>query len=159
MSGADRTTAWLGVFTAVVGLIAAILTTATQLGAFGDVRVPGLPGVEIGTTTNGGEEQPPGPEGICNAAMVSPTLGLSTGRGPSGTLVAVTGNGYCPDAVLEIRFHTRAIGEARTDGDGEFSVEVTIPGTFDAFAPAQFDIIASSAAGGSARVPFELTTG
>jgi hypothetical protein len=73
--------------------------------------------------------------------------------------VAVTGNGYCPDALLEIRFHTRAIGEARTDGDGEFSVEVTIPGTFDAFAPAQFDIIASSAAGGSARVPFELTTG
>lgn len=135
-----------------IGLVAALITLAAaliQVGAFGDFRLPGPVIVEPG---GGGSQQGPG---SCNAAMVEPALSLSVGSGPSGTEVTVSGSGFCPDADLEILFHTETVQFARTDADGAFSVGATIPGTFDFSAPMQYQIIATGA--GTARTPFALT--
>jgi hypothetical protein len=87
-----------------------------------------------------------------------PSLSLSRGSGPSGTHVTVRGRGYPSDEEVDVRFHTEALPPARTSDEGEFSDDVVIPGTFDAFAPQQFEIravtrptICSDAA------PFQLT--
>jgi hypothetical protein len=143
----DRTTSKVKLITAVVGLITAVVTlagtAATQVGAFGDARITWLPHVP--------------PAAACPPA-IQPSLSLSVGQGPSGTSVTVTGRDYCPGERVEIRLHTEDIGVAGADDDGNFSQVVTIPGSFDVFAPQQFHIVGTGVdSNRSARVPFRLT--
>jgi hypothetical protein len=143
----SRSTSHVTLLTALVGLVTALVTlagtVATQMGAFGDTRIPGLPGAPLS----------------CDP-RVNPTLSLSTGAGPSGTEVTVTGSDFCAGETVTIRFHTEQIATARADDDGRFGTPARVPGSFDAFAPQQFHIVATGEESlRSARVPFRLTSG
>jgi hypothetical protein len=88
-----------------------------------------------------------------------PTMSLSRGSGPSGTLVVVRGTGFPPDERVELRFHTELLPPARTDNEGSFEDEVVVPGTFDAFAGQQFMISATTKPTiCTATAPFALTS-
>lgn len=65
------------------------------MGAFGDTRIPGLPGAPLS----------------CDP-RVNPTLSLSTGAGPSGTEVTVAGADFCAGEMVTISFHTEQIATA-----------------------------------------------
>lgn len=98
---------------------------------------------------------PDGPVFECQ----DPSISLSRGSGPSGTHVVVRGSGFPSDEAVEVRFHTEALPPARTDGEGSFEDEVVIPGTFDAFAPQQFEISATTKPTVcSDSTPFALTS-
>ncbi len=134
----DRIAKYVAILGGVLAICAG-LGIPTQLGAFGDFRLPGLPG----------------------RAVTTVSLSLSQGQGPSGTKVTVTGTGFAAGEVVDIRFSTEKIGEARVGDDDTFTANVTIPGTFDAFAGSQtFDI---SAVGRDsvqhASQPFKLLIG
>lgn len=86
---------------------------------------------------------PPSTDGF-TAPCDDPTLSLSKGSGPAGTVVSVRGGGFPGDERVELRFHTEALVPARTDAEGTFLVDITVPGTFDAFAPSQFEISATT---------------
>jgi hypothetical protein len=120
----------------IIGFVLGLPITLIQLGVLGNVRIPGLPG-----------------------SAVSASLSLSTGTGPSGTEISLSGTGFDGGEAVEIRFHTDAMATAQADGAGAFSgIRARIPGTFDAFAPQQFDIIAvGRSSSRSARATFELT--
>jgi hypothetical protein len=90
--------------------------------------------------------------GFCSDPQVS----LSAGAGPSGTEVNVTGSGFPADEDVELRFHTELLTPTRTDDSGHFEVTIRVPGSFDAFAPQQFEINARAAAC-SIQSPFQLT--
>jgi len=127
----------LGFLGALIGVLTGAITLASQLGAFGDFRVPFLPGKSVAATAS---------------------LSLSTGQGPSGTLVTVSGTGFGAGEKVTIRFHVEPVGDALADGSGAFSAAVKVPGSYDAFAPQQFEFIASGdASARSATVPFRLT--
>lgn len=154
MGPTARATSRVKLLTALVGLATAVVTlagtVATQSGAFGDLRLPLLPGAPTAESESGSE--------FCSP-RVSPELSLSTGRGPSGTELTVTGREFCPGEQVDIRFHAEQIGTARAGDGGGFEVSARVPGSFDAFAPRQFDITATGQDSlGSARVPFQLTT-
>lgn len=134
-----------GLATAIITFVGTILGIITQLGAFGDFRIPALPGRDISRDSQ-----------ACSPATVAPKLSLSTGSGPSGTHLAITGHGFCPNQNVQISFHTEQIANAQTDHDGAFSVPATVPGSYDAFAPQQFTITTTGPAG-QAVVPFRLT--
>lgn len=88
-----------------------------------------------------------------------PSISLSRGTGPSGTQVVVRGSGFPADEAVDVRFSTEALPPARTDTDGTFKVEVVVPGTFDAFAPQQFEIVATTTPTVCFdSAPFQLTT-
>lgn len=136
----ERTSDKIAKYVAIIGGVLAIcagLGIPTQLGAFGDFRIPGLPGREVAA------------------------ISLSRGEGPSGTEVTVTGSGFEGGEIVDIRFHTEKVGEAQVDGDGGFVGDVTIPGSFDAFAGGQsFDISASGRSSvRHASQPFKLLAG
>jgi hypothetical protein len=99
----------------------------------------------------GGERSENGPSRPC----ADPQLSLSTGSGPSGTSVTVAGSGFPSARSVELRFHTEQLAPARTDEAGDFRVDVRIPGTFDPFAPQQFEITAVTL-GCHDSVPFQL---
>lgn len=127
-------------YVAIVGGILAIcaaLGIPTQLGAFGDFRLPLLPGRAV------------------------TAISLSQGQGPSGTKLTVTGTGFSAGEIVDIRFSTEKIGEARVGDDGGFSANVTVPGSFDAFAGAQsFEVSASDRGSAThASQPFRLLVG
>ena len=84
-----------------------------------------------------------------------PQLSLSDGSGPSGTEVVVRGSGFPGREDVDLRFHTESLTPARTDDGGNFEVNVRIPGSFDPFAPQQFDIVASADAC-SDNIAFQL---
>lgn len=87
-----------------------------------------------------------------------PSISLSRGAGPSGTRVTVSGRGFAADTEVELNFHTEALPPSRTGSEGTFSQEVVIPGSFDAFAPQQFQIRALSKGPiCSDDAPFQLT--
>ena len=101
----------LAKYIAIIGgtlAICAALGVPTQLGAFGEFRIPGLPSRDV------------------------TALSLSQGEGPSRTKVTVTGKGFDAGEIVDIRFDREKIGEATVDGDGAFSVDVRIPSSFDA---------------------------
>jgi hypothetical protein len=134
----DSPTKVLSLIGALLGVVTGLFTLLSQLGAFGDFRLPFLPGLPLDGAT-------------------SVSIGLSVGRGPSGTEVTVTGHGFAVNEVVEIRFHTEQIGTAQVDGAGTFSQNVRVPGSFDVFAPQQFDIVATgNSSARSARAPFQL---
>lgn len=148
---------FLGVVTAVIVLISAILGLATQVGAFGDARIGFLP--DLNPQDGSGEGDPPevpDPLGSCDP-RVKPSLSLSVGSGPSGTELTVSGQDFCPDEQVVIDFHTEQIQVAQTDADGVFSVDARIPGTFDFTAPSQIDIRVRGQGGRFATTPFQLT--
>jgi len=115
-----------------------IFVALVQFGVFGDARLPVVPG-----KPTAGEA----------------SLSISRGTGPSGTEIRVSGRGFGGQELVEISFHTELIATARTDDDGIFRrVPARIPGSFDVFAPVQFDIRATGRSTvRSARVPFLLT--
>jgi hypothetical protein len=128
----------------IVGFLLGLPVTLVQLGVVGNIRVPGLPGapVHVSAPVNG-----------------TATLSVSSGSGPSGTEITLSGTVFGGSEAVEIRFHTESIATARADGNGVFSgVHARIPGSFDAFAPQQFDIVATGeSTERSASVPFQLT--
>jgi hypothetical protein len=127
----------LGLIAAIISVITGLFGLASQLGVFGDFRIPGLPG-------------------RATAAQVS----LSPSEGPSGSSITVTGQGFAPNEVVEIRYAVDLIGQPRTDGDGAFTAEIVIPGTMDAFAPKQIDISATGRDSVKhATAPFHLLAG
>jgi len=137
---------WADSPTKILGLVAAILSVVTgfcallaQLGAFGDFRIPHLPGRGV--------------------PLSEAAVSLSVGEGRSGTPVVVTGHGFEPGETVEIRFHVDLIGTARVDENGDFTANTKVPGTYDAFGGQQFMI---SAVGKSsvqhAEAPFKLLT-
>jgi len=127
----------LGFLGALIGVLTGAITLASQLGAFGDFRVPFLPGKSVAATAS---------------------LSLSTGQGPSGTLVTVSGTGFDGGEKVTIRFHVEQVGDALADNSGAFSAAVKVPGSYDAFAPQQFEfIVTGNASARSATVSFRLT--
>lgn len=80
-------------------------------------------------------------------------------RGPGGTTVLVSGEGFAPGQRVVIRFHTEQIGSTTANAEGRFAnVAVTIPTSFSKFAPQQFDIVADGEGIGShAATPFTIT--
>jgi hypothetical protein len=92
-----------------------------------------------------GNERPPenGPNEV-TLPCEDPSVSLSQGTGPSGTEVVVRGSGFPSDEAVEVRFHTEALRPARTSTDGTFEVNIVVPGTFDVFAPGQFEIRATT---------------
>jgi len=105
----DKLAKWVAIIGGIVAICAAV-GIPTQLGAFGNFRIPGLPGRDV-------------------AAAIS----LSKGQGRSGTQLTVSGTGFSGGEIVDVRFHTEKIGEAQVGDDGSFSTDVTIPGSFDAF--------------------------
>jgi len=128
---------------AIIGTVLGLPVTLVQLGVVGNVRIPDLPGAPVHVETN----------------QSAATLSVSSGSGPSGTEITLSGTGFGGSEAVEIRFHTEFIATAQADGHGAFSeVHARIPGSFDAFAPQQFDIVATGqSTARSARVPFQLT--
>lgn len=120
----------------IIGFVLGLPITLIQLGVVGNTRIPGLPG-----------------------SAISATLSISTGSGPSGTEVTLSGSGFGGGEVVEIRFQTDVIATAQASGDGAFSgVHARIPGSFDAFAPQQSDIVAvGRSSSRSATAQFLLT--
>lgn len=99
-----------------------------------------------------------GPNGGTSSHCDDPAVSLSRGAGPSGTEVVVRGSGYPADEAVEVRFHTEALPPARTSTDGTFEVDIVVPGTFDPFAPKQFEIRATTTPTVCFdSAPFELT--
>jgi hypothetical protein len=130
----------LAKYIAIIGgtlAICAALGVPTQLGAFGEFRIPGLP------------------------SRVVTSLSLSQDEGPSRTKVTVSGGGFDAGEIVDIRFDREKIGEATVDGDGAFSVDVRIPSSFDAIGGAQtYDISATGRSSVKhASQPFRLLVG
>ena len=130
----------LAKYIAIIGgtlAICAALGVPTQLGAFGEFRIPGLP------------------------SRVVTELSLSQGEGPSRTKVTVSGKGFDAGEIVDIRFDREEIGEATVDGDGAFSVDVRIPSSFDASGAGQtYDISATGRSSAKhASQPFRLLAG
>lgn len=148
---------------AILGTLAAIATILGSLLQFGVIDSPfeeppdeESNGSEGSGSSSGGSDQPGG--GSAPTFCDGEQLSLSQGRGPSGTEVTVSGSGFAPDEDVDLRFHTETLTPSRTDGTGAFEVVVTIPGSFDAFAPGQFDIHASTNPACRDSVPFQLTS-
>jgi IPT/TIG domain len=116
----DSPTKVLGLVAAIISVITGLFGLASQLGAFGDFRIPFLPGRDV-----------------------SAQISLSPQEGPSGSQITVTGQGFDPDEGIEIRYAVNVIAQPRADDHGDFTAEIIIPGTLDAFAPRQVDIIAT----------------
>lgn len=136
----------------VLASIAAIIGLLITLGVI-DVSDDGMTPAGSGTDSQDAERPEP-PFFRCD----DPSLSLSTGSGGSGTEVTVRGSGLAPDEEVDLRFHTEALVPARTDASGDFSADITIPGTFDAFAPRQFSLSATTTPTVcSADASFELT--
>ena len=138
---------WADSPTKILGLIAAILSVLTgtfallaQLGAFGDFRIPFLPGKAVPAVITG-----------------ATTISLSKGQGPSGSAIVVSGTGYAAGEQISILVHTETIALARADSAGAFEVNAKIPGTFDAFGTQQMSITAlGTSSARHARAPFQL---
>ncbi len=138
---------WADSPTKVLGLIAAILSVLTgafallaQLGAFGDFRIPFLPGKAAPAVITG-----------------ETTISLSKGQGPSGSTLVVSGSGYSAGEQISILFHTETIALARADSAGTFEATAKVPGTFDAFGTQQLTITAvGNSSARHARAPFQL---
>ncbi len=107
-----------------------------------------------GDSTVGRTHQDPFPFGGCD----DPKITLSKGKGASGLKITITGSGFPKQADVTLRFHTEAMAPAATEDDGTFKGKVKIPGSFDPFAPQQFDITASTTSPSvcSARAAFKL---
>jgi hypothetical protein len=134
-------------------ILAALAALATVLTFVFTFVVNGRDGPGVDSDVVNG---PNGPDadfhfGICD----DPRLSLSDGSGPSGTQIVVSGSGFPGDRNVELRFHTEALAPARTDDEGSFEADVRIPGTYDPFAPRQFDIVATANVC-SQRAPFQL---
>lgn len=54
-------------------------------------------------------------------------LRVSPRSGSAYTTVTVTGSGFIRDGLVKLTFHATAMGEARTDGDGDFSARMRLP--------------------------------
>jgi IPT/TIG domain-containing protein len=132
----DRIAKYVAIVGGVLAICAA-LGIPTQLGVFGDFRLPGLPGRAV------------------------TAISLSQGQGASGTKVTVTGTGFSAGEIVDVRFHTEKVGEASVGDDGAFTANITIPGSFDAFAGGQsFDISATGRQSiRQASQPFKLLAG
>jgi hypothetical protein len=115
----------------VLGAAAAIVTILAFV-----FTVFGWPLQENATVAPGGDDVP--------ASICEPQVSLSRGRGPSGTRLTISGDGFHPNSEVELRFHTEALPPARSDDEGTFSVAARIPGTFDVFAPFSVTIFAAS---------------
>ena len=130
------------------------------LGAFGALLlligmyfiVNGATGPRKESPTNTSE---PVDKGGCD----NPKISLSKGKGSSGSKVTVKGTGFPTNADVEILFHHEAMTPDATDDTGSFEGRVTIPGTFDPFAPEQFRIHATTKSPivCFADAPFQLT--
>ena len=79
-----------------------------------------------------------------NQTCGNASISLSQGSGPSGTQIVITGTGFPSNEAVDVIFSTEALAPARTDDQGGFRDEVVVPGTFDAFAPQQFSITATT---------------
>ena len=85
-------------------------------------------------------------------------INLSVGSGRSGTPVTVTGQNFAPGEEVTIRFQVDEVGSAIVDSGGRFSTRIRIPGSYDVFAPKQFDISADGKTSiKHASRPFQLT--
>lgn len=127
----------IGLFVAIVGLLTSIITLVTQLGAFGNARIPFLPG-----------------------AAKDPSISLSVGQGPSNTGLVITGSDFASNERVALAFHVDQLGTAQADDTGAFSYEVKIPGTYDAFAPRNVTVRATgSSTAKTATAEFKLLAG
>jgi IPT/TIG domain-containing protein len=128
---------FLGKVSVVLGVITGALGLASQLGAFGDFRLPFLPGVGVNAT-----------------------ISVNPSRGPSGTPITITGEHFAAGEPLTVRFHVTQIARGQAGSDGTFSLNATIPAEYDVFGEQQYDIVVTgenSARSGTS--PFRLTLG
>lgn len=86
---------------------------------------------------------------------VDTTITLSRSSGPPGTVFTVSGSGFKAGERVEIRFHTRVLGEVRADGRGDFTgFQTEVP---DIPFRDQFDVVATGQSSiRSAQKPFEV---
>jgi hypothetical protein len=151
-------------FTSLAGVItAAVLLAGAVGGAVALIRGQD-DGGNNGTTTSPPPPppvQPPPPPPVqppppppAHASIFS-----SRDRGPGGTTVLLSGEGFDPGERVVLKFHTEEIGSTTSNDDGKFSnVAVEIPTSFSVFAPRQFDLIATGESSiRSARTPFTIT--
>lgn len=134
---AEGPTKVLGLATGTLALVSALLGLVTQLGGFGNVRIPFLPGV-----------------------AKDPEISLSAGQGSSGSHLRISGSHFAGGEKVALRFHVEELGSARADKEGAFVREVTVPGTEDAFAPMNITITATgTSTDRSATAVFRLLAG
>lgn len=128
---------FLGRVSLVITVISGGLGLASQLGAFGNFRIPFLPGV-----------------------AVSATISVDASRGPSGTPVTVTGQHFAGGEAVTVRFDVTEIARGQADKDGAVSLTATIPADYDVFGERQHEIIVTGGSSAkSATWPFLLTIG
>lgn len=90
------------------------------------------------------------------AGQVETAIHLSVSQGPVGTPLQVSGSGFGPNETVDIRFHTEALAETRSDDGGAFSnVQMSVPPDWKF--TGQFDIVATGRQSiRSAREPFRV---
>jgi len=63
---------------------------------------------------------------------------------PAGAVVLVSGRGFQPNEMVEIRFHVELVGRTRAGTNGDFAnVSIKVPTSLKPFAPQQFEIVAT----------------
>jgi len=83
---------------------------------------------------------------------------LSKLSGPQGTRLSVSGEHFGPQEEIVVSFHTTELARTRASAAGTFTVVVTIPGDYSAFAPKDFSIRANGRTSiKSADAQFRLT--
>jgi hypothetical protein len=121
----------------VITVISGALGLASQLGVFGDFRIPFLPGVGVDAT-----------------------ISVSASRGPSGTPVTISGQHFAGGEAVTVRFDVREIARGQADKDGAFNLNATIPADYDVFGEGTHEIVATGGSSvKSATWPFLLTIG
>lgn len=118
--------------------------------------VAGLVGL-LAVLNNGPGGNGPTEERIVTGCT-DPTVTLSPTAGPSGTVVTVTGSGFPGAEQLDVRFNTEIVGQVRTERTGTFATDVTVPDSFDVFAPTQLGVTGTTSPTVCFRTaPFQLT--
>ena len=84
------------------------------------------------------------------------TISLSPTSGPPTTSTLVSGNGFSPNAAVDISFDTAKEASATTDGSGSFSISIPVPGSAK---PGEHQVAAKQPSLGSrAQAQFDANT-
>src|SRR5207249_5404969 len=63
----------------------------------------------------------------CLSDPSTPEITLSGGTAPRGASITVSGSGFSPGELVEIRVHVTSVGTVTADSKGRFAQKVTVP--------------------------------
>jgi hypothetical protein len=114
----------------ILGGIAFLVAAAFVINGW--INSGGLPGFgsatppwSSGSSAGSGSHPDTAPEDDTYSAPEE--LRVSPRSGSAHTTVTVTGSGFIRDGRVKLTFHATAMGEARTDGDGDFTARMRLP--------------------------------